>query len=149
VAIQFVDEKILFVDGDIAFHEDCCCDPPYDCETEDCSNNSSAIISGGGNCTGDCDMSEFPVGGIGSGNTSECYWQWVGSNPPSFTKEYQLEISNYGAWFAEFSIYEIPSLALLCSWQGTIDPATCVDGILTASGTLTNAICDSISFSVG
>ena len=131
--------------------EDCCCDPPYDCTTEACYPVSNAIISGGANCTGDCDISELPAGGLGGFSSSTCEWVWSGQNA-SFTREYVLKINAFGSplqWFASFKIYDTDGFAQLCQWSGSIDPCTCVDGDLTGSGTLTNVTCDAVGFSVG
>lgn len=56
MAVQFYNDQVLFVDGKVAMHADCCCgqDCPTDCST--CDDPITATVSGlSGSCSGtDC-----------------------------------------------------------------------------------------------
>ena len=78
MAIQFKDGKILFVDGAIAMHEDCCCEDPCDCDWA-LPDTVTATLSGPIQIT-TCDSSTTTFTGpytLTKGLRSECpceYW---------------------------------------------------------------------------
>ena len=76
---QFVDGKILFVDGKIAFHEDCCCGGICDCT----SALGSCVYVGpitGETCDDDCmDAAGFYTfdGYTAPNESGTCEWKWT------------------------------------------------------------------------
>lgn len=75
MAIQFVDGKILFVDGKIAMHADCCCedDPCGDCS----GTQPSATVTLDVDCGGDCEAAGvYTWDQFTSYGTDDCQWFW-------------------------------------------------------------------------
>lgn len=86
--IQFIDGQILFVEGVIAFHEDCCCAPPDPCEvcTEDIIEGHTIDVTLAGHAQGDeydCEHCDEINGTHSLVHVGGCLWS--------------LEIFNYAA----------------------------------------------------
>jgi len=72
--VQFVDGAILFVGGQIAMHEDCCCgDPCVDCSGE----QPNAEVTVEGSCSwGACENANGEHVYQGFSGESPCQWEW-------------------------------------------------------------------------
>ena len=110
---QFVDGKILFVDGDVAMHEDCCCSDPC----EDCTGTQDDITMSWASGYS-CDNPQPTDTGVYVYNnfiSISCVWIWVGPNGQSLT------IDGEGNIIIDFASEY---------WEGTAN-VTCVGGVLT------------------
>ena len=135
MAIQFVDGKILFVDGAIAFHEDCCCggEPCTDCA----GTQPSATVTLNGGCGGACDAAGVYTYVDFEDLVNICGWKWEKGDWELFA----IYDKNSESW-------ELVVADLSNTFQGSLgEPLSCVSGEITGTASAPDVVgsgdCDS------